>query len=370
MAGMSPETLSQYLDYPIQSPPPGVTPNFVNPDSTAYQVYVSKTFLGGRTVVIDEIVFVVGLVLCLAFIAMTIACVSGGAFGRDAWNVLLGAFTKSQLVILLPLAICFVKTSVLILYFQIFSILKWMRIASIAGIVAITAFHVSLSIAFGAMCAPSTGASQVDFLAAFVSDTCTRTRSIVVLQGVGNVVTDFFLLILPLPAVWALQMPLRRKLAVSAMFLIGISIIGLCYRVQYYTAGENNIRLVVPLWATAMAEETAGVMICCMPSTAAVFKSVKGPVLSWLSSMSERALRLTGQSRSGILLSSSNSNLRRTLEHKTPENTRNPVYCHPGSHDRHTAWVETEVDTYPLPQLNPGQLCIGKKTEVEVSQAI
>lgn len=38
---MDPATLSQYLQYPIQAPPPGVTPNFVNPDSTSYQVYAT-----------------------------------------------------------------------------------------------------------------------------------------------------------------------------------------------------------------------------------------------------------------------------------------------------------------------------------------
>ncbi|KAI0902720.1 hypothetical protein F4823DRAFT_621072 [Ustulina deusta] len=41
-SGLDPETLSQYLNYPIQAPPPGVTPNFVNPDSTAYQVYITS----------------------------------------------------------------------------------------------------------------------------------------------------------------------------------------------------------------------------------------------------------------------------------------------------------------------------------------
>ena len=99
-----------------------------------------------------------------------------------------------------------------------------MRNASIAGIVFVIAFHCSLAIAFTVMCAPSpsVGASQLDFLAAFVSDKCTRTRVLVVIQGVGNVAVDLFLLILPLPAIWTMQMPLRRKFAASAMFSIGI----------------------------------------------------------------------------------------------------------------------------------------------------
>lgn len=121
-----------------------------------------------------------------------------------------------------------------------------------------------------------------------------------------------------------------------------------------------------------MAEEAAGVMICCMPNTTTVFKSVKGPVLSWLSSASERALRLTNPSRfrSGIFLSGSNSNLRSSLERKQLENSQNPIYCHPDPPDRHAAWVDTDVDTYSLQQLNPGNAGIGRKTEIEISREV
>lgn len=97
-----------------------------------------------------------------------------------------------------------------------------MRIACTTCIIIVVCYHFSLTIAFAAMCAPSKGYTQLDYLAAFISDSCTRTRSIVVLQGVGNVVTDVVFLILPLPAIWALQIPLKRKIAVSSMFLVGL----------------------------------------------------------------------------------------------------------------------------------------------------
>lgn len=47
--------------------------------------------------------------------------------------------------------------------------------------------------------------------------------ALVVLQGVGSVVTDVFLVILPLPAFLNLQMPLKRKISVSSMFMLGFS---------------------------------------------------------------------------------------------------------------------------------------------------
>jgi hypothetical protein len=41
MAALTPETLSGLLNFPIQVPPPGVTANFDNPDSIAFQVYIT-----------------------------------------------------------------------------------------------------------------------------------------------------------------------------------------------------------------------------------------------------------------------------------------------------------------------------------------
>jgi hypothetical protein len=41
MDKLTPETFSQFLAYPTEVPPPGVTPNFINPYSTAYQIYIT-----------------------------------------------------------------------------------------------------------------------------------------------------------------------------------------------------------------------------------------------------------------------------------------------------------------------------------------
>lgn len=97
-----------------------------------------------------------------------------------------------------------------------------MRITGILGISVMAVFHLSLSITFATLCLPTTGSSRKDFFIAASLEKCQLGSSIlVVIQGVGNVITDIFLLILPLPAIWNSQMPLRRKISVSSMFLIG-----------------------------------------------------------------------------------------------------------------------------------------------------
>jgi hypothetical protein len=156
------------------------------------------------------------------------------------------------------MAICLIKVSVLILYLRVFGNLLWIRVACIAGMVIVVGYHASITISFGAMCAPTPalGYDRFGFLAAFVSEPCVRSRILVVIQGVGNVAIDLFLMLLPLPVVWNLQMPLKRKLQTSAMFLIGLcacisSVIGLAVRVEYFSAGSDNIWLVIPIWSTA-----------------------------------------------------------------------------------------------------------------------
>lgn len=72
-----------------------------------------------------------------------------------------------------------------------------------------------------------------------------------------------------------------------------------------------------------MAEQTAGVMICCMPPAAVVFKSIKGPLLSLLSSAGEHSRRLTGFSRTRIH-SVSDSNLKDAQNERVPESFEKP----------------------------------------------
>jgi hypothetical protein len=92
MAAPNRETLEQYLDYPLMAPPPGVTPNFVNPDSTAYQVYItagvciplmlffsatrflSKNYMGRKTIIWEEAIFYTGLVSCPWIFAAAPSC--------------------------------------------------------------------------------------------------------------------------------------------------------------------------------------------------------------------------------------------------------------------------------------------------------
>jgi hypothetical protein len=102
-----------------------------------------------------------------------------------------------------------------------------------------------------------------------------------------------------------------------------------------------------------MAEETAGVIICCMPSTAIVFKSVKGPVASWLSS---KFSRLTGSSPS--------------RDCRGRAKTRSQTYSSLGELSSPNIWIDSEADAHSLQQLKPGNTGVIKKMEFAVSRTV
>ena len=114
------------------------------------------------------------------------------------------------------------KLSLFVLYVQIFGPLQWLRYLAWAGAIFTGLFYFIVMAIELAVCIPGNGHSSLAYLAALDAPKCVSTRRpIVIGLGVVSVLSDLYLIILPLPAVWSLQLPLRRKLAVSAMFFTG-----------------------------------------------------------------------------------------------------------------------------------------------------
>lgn len=71
-------------------------------------------------------------------------------------------------------------------------------------------------------------------------------------------------------------------------------------RVQYYYGIDSDpLRIVIPLHAATMAEITAGIIICCGPSAAIVFRALRElPVFASSTTQSTRLVESLGSSRS------------------------------------------------------------------------
>ena len=120
------------------------------------------------------------------------------------------------------LFIWFIKLSLFVLYLEVFGLLRWLRYGAYAGILITGFFYFATMIVFIVLCGPTDGQSQLSYLKALGSQKCNTSRSVVLAQGIVNTASDLYLIGLPLPALWSLQMPLKRKLGVSAMILTGL----------------------------------------------------------------------------------------------------------------------------------------------------
>ena len=80
-------------------------------------------------------------------------------------------------------------------------------------------FYGGFLIAFAILVIPRPGQSLV---ADFRSLDTAKGISSRVAQCVAGVIIDFFIFCLPTPVVWKLQLPLRKKIGVLAIFMTGL----------------------------------------------------------------------------------------------------------------------------------------------------
>ena len=89
---------------------------------------------------------------------------------------------------------------------------------------------------------------------------CTAANSILVGTAAPNTAIDFVILFLPFPVVWKMQLSTRRKLYLSAIFLIGALYVArpLSSLVLFMTNAQQNsvcVASVMRLWAVAQVDK-------------------------------------------------------------------------------------------------------------------
>ena len=80
-------------------------------------------------------------------------------------------------------------------------------------------FYCGTFVAYAVLSIPKPGQSQ---LAAILSVDTAKDIPLGTTQGAVGVATDFFIFCLPIPVVWKLQLPLRKKIGVLAIFMTGL----------------------------------------------------------------------------------------------------------------------------------------------------
>ena len=112
----------------------------------------------------------------------------------------------------------FAKLSLFLLYLRIFSPSRNMRFLIYFGIVFNFIYYVATAVSMMALCLPRKGEI---WAVALYSSRCHHAITMTYVQGIFNIVSDLFLLGLPIPVVLRLQMPQRKKWGVIAIFATG-----------------------------------------------------------------------------------------------------------------------------------------------------
>lgn len=224
---------------PSAPPPKGIRPNFVNPPTLeteiiAVTVVSSALALGlvyirvystlriTRSAWYDDTACVCAIVFSLAFGGLLISTKDKAKHG---WDLPIISLSSTYLKIIIAetmlrsLGILFSKLSILLLLLRLFASVQRSRYSIYIAIVW-TSLISGLSIVIAAaLCSPRSGESFGD---RHVQRRCARQSTWAVVQGSMNVLLDFFILYIPLPVVWNLQMGSRRKWGVLAIFMTGL----------------------------------------------------------------------------------------------------------------------------------------------------
>ncbi|MCJ1471444.1 hypothetical protein MMC13_000083 [Lambiella insularis] len=171
--------------------------------------------------------------------------------------------------IILPPTFMMIKLSLLMLYLHIFYPKVILRYCIYAGMIINSLFYTGCLGAAAASWTPSSGEPwfETSFSSAY------RTSiTLGIVQSVFNVVSDLYLLFLPLWGVSQLQLSFKKKIGVSAIFMTGVlaclsSILTLVFRIKLVANPDTTWDLAA-VYTLSIVETTVGIMCSCMPALA------------------------------------------------------------------------------------------------------
>lgn len=290
---------------PAGIPPPGISPNFVNPQTLAPAILAVSIVM-----MLWTIVFVIirlytnfhaprglGIDDYFSIIAIALATASTGLIfsinrmARHIFDIPIdwvdGDYLKRSyaLNVIVGPTIFFAKSTIFLLYLRVFAIKKQMKYGVWLGLFWSFLLYwigVPLETYF---CAPRIGKGwNIEAL----NKTCSDYEIFSVVQGVLAVVLDLYIFVLPIPTILRLQMALKRKLSILAIFgtaILGITaaVVAMVYRINLSKSND-------PFWANAAVyicltcESYVAIVIGSMPAFASFFKG-EMPGASWLTGM-------------------------------------------------------------------------------------
>ncbi|KAI9883549.1 MAG: hypothetical protein M1823_004691 [Watsoniomyces obsoletus] len=267
-------------------PPPGVIPNFVNPESVYGRVMTAELITLGfalpfvlmriytrffitRAVGWDDFFAVCATGLSITYTIASSQDLKDRAF--HAWDTKRSSFNRNRTYrwsvigyAAYMVAMGAVKLSILLLYLRIFSMARKLKIVIYLIIAFVVGYVVSGELSFLLRCKPIKKIIRSE-----IPGTCLNLQIHIICQAVFNFVSDVMIVVAPIPTVWALRLQLKRKLAVIACFATGFSVCAFsAIRLSLVADMKNRdftwLKSLGDMWS--LVELNAAIVCTCLPA--------------------------------------------------------------------------------------------------------
>ncbi|KAF2183920.1 hypothetical protein K469DRAFT_581796 [Zopfia rhizophila CBS 207.26] len=293
-------------DAPPTMAPPGVTPNYVNPESIGGKITWSGPFLCGlalafvilrsliKTLIIkkwswDDTFIVIAWFFALGRVIMNVYMVEVFMVGRHTWDIppweliRVGNGSKNGLFIgdmLYFWGIMFTKLSILALYLNVFKIYRPFRFLCYGMMAFVVTYLLVFFFIYAFDCNPvAKGWHLIGWTGP--PGTCIDIIDVGYAVGAINIFTDVVILVMPLPLLAKLHLDNARKLGLMAIFATGIGILTrgsvvACTIIRevvivrtFKDLDQNWSTVEGIIWLTA--ELCVGIICACLPSLAPIY---------------------------------------------------------------------------------------------------
>ncbi|QSZ34645.1 hypothetical protein DSL72_007499 [Monilinia vaccinii-corymbosi] len=270
LADLTPEQLAM----PARQPPPGVVPNFANPDSTGHIFIIVGTIMLTLMLVLASLRFYTKI-----FVIRLITwddSVTAGKFGTHLWDISIAHLFSKQFQIpgffinwFSAFVWMTVKATFFLFYLQIFRPFIWLQRLIHFGQFVNVAFYISIITVTLYFTAPAPGQTWAE---AFLSPRYTRTFNTTIPIASGS-------LVIPIFGVSNLQLSLHKKFGVMLIFATGLiaciaSSLSIYYKTLLNKDTSDFTRMSLPVIVMARnVEMCVGISACCMPALSKLIRN-------------------------------------------------------------------------------------------------
>ncbi|MCJ1404089.1 hypothetical protein MMC11_007314 [Xylographa trunciseda] len=198
----------------------GVAGAFLGLSSIGVAARLASKRMMGSPLKIDDYLLIWAYILCIGESGMLIWACDHAGFGRHVASLSTAEIISFEKVffaasLMQPCLLASTKVSVLILLRRVFITRAFRRTAEILMAIVI-GWYIAISLATVFICSPINSLWNPE-----VPGHCGNQYLLNIVDPIPWILTDFAILIAPLPMVRKLQIPTRQKVALAGLFLVG-----------------------------------------------------------------------------------------------------------------------------------------------------